>query len=687
GTDGGVYIGTNAGVFYRNNSHPDWQPYSTGLPLSVETNRLKPFYRDNKIRNGCWGFGVWESELYEPSLPQAIPTVAAPLIRCNRDTVYFDDYSVLNHAGATWSWSFPGASWVNSSSIRNPKVIYSQNGSYDVTLTVTDAAGNSSVRTITSMVTMASECAPDSIAGKALQASGSAMHGYVPSFGMEDVDSLTVTAWVRPTGIQPDYSAIFMGDGTDAAGFNFKDGTNKLAYHWPGGQWWWNSNINVPANQWSFVAMVVRPTGITLYCNEQSATHTFTLTPTDIPAFRIGSYRNWGSRNMNGLIDEVAIYDRPLSTAEIRELRHLTKKPSQDGSLIAYYQFNSSSTHDYDKVGTRHIYLTSGTTKVTSTAPVGGGVSQRMTINSGGTKQFQIPGISLYLRSGSTYPNGEVVVSKLNVQHVQPDQFPASSYPPNGYWILNNYGTNAVFTDADSVRFSGSGNITTGCQDLDYLFYKRSANAEGATWSSPYEAIHFEGLANPAFVTFDHQARVNGSLQLYMVRDNDPYPSSWEICNGIDDDCDGLIDEDYGLLVTSDANAGPNTLRAILQCAQSGDTIRFASSIDTIVLESPLVFTKDLVVLDDSGGEVVLAIDLQAAGFANATGGLINTAGASTTFSHVNVWHQGNNASKPVVLNLGSLTLDQCVFSGNPASVIKNEVGAACVTSGIVRIE
>ncbi|MBK8888340.1 MAG: LamG domain-containing protein [Saprospiraceae bacterium] len=144
------------------------------------------------------------------------------------------------------------------------------------------------------MITIENKCSVDTIPGKAILATGSDKHGYVPDFNLEDVDSLTVTAWIKPSGIQPDYSAIFMGDGTNAAGFNLREGNNTLGYHWPAGAWYWDSNIIVPSDQWSFVAMVVKPTGVTLYCNEQQATHNFTLTPTDIPAFRIGSYRNWG---------------------------------------------------------------------------------------------------------------------------------------------------------------------------------------------------------------------------------------------------------------------------------------------------------------------------------------------------------------------------------------------------------
>ncbi|MBK6929550.1 MAG: hypothetical protein IPH12_01310 [Saprospirales bacterium] len=111
GTDGGIYLGTDHGVFYRNNGHSDWQPYSDGLPLSAETNRLKPFYRDGKIRNGCWGFGVWEAPLFEPSavLPQAMADKLHS--GCTRDTFYFDDYSVVQHDGASWACAFPAAAF------------------------------------------------------------------------------------------------------------------------------------------------------------------------------------------------------------------------------------------------------------------------------------------------------------------------------------------------------------------------------------------------------------------------------------------------------------------------------------------------------------------------------------------------------------------------------------------------
>ena len=686
GTDGGIYLGTNYGVFYRNNGHTDWQPFATGLPVSVETNRLKPFYRDGKIRNGCWGFGVWESPLFETSQIQAMPTVAAKETGCTRDTVFFDDYSVLAHEGATWQWSFPGASYVSSTSARNPKVIYSSAGIYNVSLTITNAQGQSDTKSMPGMISVLNKCMPDTIPGKSMVAAGSDKHGYVPDFNLTNVSTLTVTAWVRPNGIQPDYSSIFMGDGANAAGFNFKDGSNKLAYHWPGGQWWWNSNINVPSDQWSFVAMVVRPTGVTVYCNEQSATHSFTLTPTDIPAFRIGSYRNWSDRNMNGQVDEVAIYNRALSTGELRDLRHLTKKPGDDASLIAYYQFNEDDPAiDYDKVGNKHVYLTGGATKTPSTVPAGGGTSARMTITSGGLKDFGPAGARMYFPASGTYPNGEIVVSKINLL---PDQSPSAPYLPTCYWVVNNYGTNLTFTQLDSIRWYRSGNISGGCQNLDFMHYRRQANAEGATWGSMLDLgdSHSPYLPDP-YVTFSTGNSVNSFGQFMVVRDNKPNANVTEICNGIDDDCDGQIDELYSLEVTNKADAGVGTLRQIMACAQDGDVITFSPVVDTIKLLSPLVINKDIGLHDTDAQKVVITSDLNGSGFATSQGTVTIAQGAQVSLQNLHFIQSNNTLSRPLIRNLGNLTLIDLMLSGNPDSILKSENGANLNVSGLVKME
>lgn len=150
GTQGGVYVATYRSLYYRNDNQPDWINYADGLPASISTCILRPFYRDNKLRIGAYGKGIWEAPWYELGHPVAQPMVNKRYTDCPGDFLQFDDYSMLSHEGASWLWQFPGG-LPTSSTLRNPTVLYKQPGNYDVTLTVTNALG-SNTKTVQHMV-------------------------------------------------------------------------------------------------------------------------------------------------------------------------------------------------------------------------------------------------------------------------------------------------------------------------------------------------------------------------------------------------------------------------------------------------------------------------------------------------------------------------------------------------------
>jgi photosystem II stability/assembly factor-like uncharacterized protein len=58
-----VYIGTDIGVFYRNNALGDWKYYSNRLPR-VEVTDLEISYAANQLRVGTYGRGIWQSDLF-----------------------------------------------------------------------------------------------------------------------------------------------------------------------------------------------------------------------------------------------------------------------------------------------------------------------------------------------------------------------------------------------------------------------------------------------------------------------------------------------------------------------------------------------------------------------------------------------------------------------------------------------
>ncbi len=150
-TNGGMYVFTSKSVYYKNNA-TGWQQVNEGLP-TITKSKLKsfPFYRDGKIRFAPSGIGIWETVLEEePTAPvaQAMADKLSLAVDCGKmDTFYFEDYSILNHKNATWSWSFEDG-FPNVSNMRNPKVIFNSVGIKKVILNVTNANNISDIDTI-----------------------------------------------------------------------------------------------------------------------------------------------------------------------------------------------------------------------------------------------------------------------------------------------------------------------------------------------------------------------------------------------------------------------------------------------------------------------------------------------------------------------------------------------------------
>lgn len=63
--NGTLYVGTDVGVYYRDNTMTAWANFSTGLPNVIVTE-LEIMYPAGKIRAATYGRGIWESPLYSP---------------------------------------------------------------------------------------------------------------------------------------------------------------------------------------------------------------------------------------------------------------------------------------------------------------------------------------------------------------------------------------------------------------------------------------------------------------------------------------------------------------------------------------------------------------------------------------------------------------------------------------------
>ncbi len=83
--DDAIYIGTDIGVFYRDNSLGDWIPYNMGLPV-VEVTDLEIQYSSGVLRAGTYGRGIWQTPLFSTT---CTPSYVFSANSHNPSTPYF----------------------------------------------------------------------------------------------------------------------------------------------------------------------------------------------------------------------------------------------------------------------------------------------------------------------------------------------------------------------------------------------------------------------------------------------------------------------------------------------------------------------------------------------------------------------------------------------------------------------
>ncbi len=435
GTENDLYAGTNYGIYFHNGT--EWSACDNGLPMRLNNNKLLPFYAKNKLRTATYGNGIWETELINTAAPIAQATVNKLSSNCPRDTFYFDDYSILNHdENVNWQWEFsPAPAYFSDLNIRNPKVVFGEIGSFDVSLTVSNNQGESSFYKSEMIQILDDVCRPDNYPGMALECFQSG-GDFVQLADMKlSLTEFTMMAWVKPNGVQNEYTGIFFNDNA-SNGMNFTS-NNQLGFHYQNAgsaAWAWQSGLVVPTDEWSHVAMVSDPSGVTLYVNGISARRDLSLEEAQFGFMKLGSYKGWTSRNYNGLMDEVSLWNRALTEQEIREHRHITKNPENADGLITYYQFNETDGSVLDRIGNKHGTLSGLAVRNPSFAPIGGGHS-RGRYGLFGVYNFMNTDINV---DASSDIEDMLVISKLEIAPQNSDV--PNQFPTDRYWIINHYG-------------------------------------------------------------------------------------------------------------------------------------------------------------------------------------------------------------------------------------------------------
>ncbi len=486
GTTGLVFVATNNAVYYRKTGAATWTNYSTNLPARRAPSDFSMFddgTSQARIRYCSFGRGMWESPFSNlRELKAEIVVASDSTITCGSPTIQFADGSVgTNNTPITYAWSFPGGT-PSSSSATQVNVTYPSNGTYTISLTVTDGLNNTSTKTISRFIQVIN-CAPDSVAGNAIVVNGGSNYVSIPPIAMGNTNTVTLSTWLKISSTQPAFSGIIFTSSGSACGLNFRN-NNEIGYTFNNAASTYNYSGGpiIPTNEWTHVALVTTPTNATIYVNGESYVNNVGNASVDFSnSWTIGNDRANTSRTMTGELDEVCIYNRALSQSEIREQMHLTKNstPSTTG-LMAYYQSNEvSGSIVYDRAGTANGALQGTASSIKSTAPVGAGTSERQNVNTPSIYNFTTAGVTMTFTAPTT-PQGEVCVTQINTL---PDSLTTPNYNPasasKSYWAIHNYGSNQTFSPLSTITFAGYGTISATEASTPNIFklYKRGSGA------------------------------------------------------------------------------------------------------------------------------------------------------------------------------------------------------------------
>jgi PKD repeat protein len=189
----GIYVGTDAGVYYRDSTMSDWTSFYSGLPAAARIMDLQIYYdpaksSNNKLKAGSFGRGSWQSDLYSPVTPVASFVINNSAQCLTGNSFSFTDSSKISVGSiAAWAWDFGDG---KTSTSQNPSHTYTSSGTFTVKLIVTSSLGTTD--NISKTVTVYIQATPSFT----INNSGQCLTGNSFSFtDKSTITSGTITSW------------------------------------------------------------------------------------------------------------------------------------------------------------------------------------------------------------------------------------------------------------------------------------------------------------------------------------------------------------------------------------------------------------------------------------------------------------------------------------------------------------
>jgi PKD repeat protein len=277
------------------------------------------------------------------TLPIYPPTVfidASTTTVCAGGTVQFYDASL--GGPDTWHWTFEGGIPAESFE-KNPEVTYLNEGSYDVTLEISNSMGSDQL-TETGYITVTSL----SYGNVALNFNGVNQYVEIEDESAFDItEAITLEVWIKPENTNiPMEGVLSKNYGDNAHPYQMRLLNDEVEVGFYSNTIGWQhtstTNANLPSGEWSHIAFTYDRSYMKIYVNgEQKATKYFTSPiPANDQPFEIGRTNDVVYKYFKGTIDEVRVWNVARTQSEIAENMCANFTGTTDTTLIAYYKFN-----------------------------------------------------------------------------------------------------------------------------------------------------------------------------------------------------------------------------------------------------------------------------------------------------------------------------------------------------------